>query len=228
MGKKVHPYVFRIGEVNPWKSRWFDDKKFKGTLEEDFIMRKFVTDKLKKMGLSHVDIERSARELKILIHTSRPGLIIGKGGAGIETLKREVERLYKRIKKDKAAKIAVKLEIEEVQNPDINSQLVGQSIADQIEKRIPFRRALKQAIEKVMQNRNVKGVKIEISGRLDGSEMARTEKLGKGKIPLQTIRSNIDYAQVNAYCRYGVVGINVWIYKGDVFNEDKKTVKKEK
>ncbi len=222
MGKKVHPLVFRIGETTTWKSRWFSQKKYHGFLMEDYHIRKFLTDKLKKQGLSHIEIERSENELKVLIFTSRPGLIIGRGGAGIDALKKDIENFYKKIKVDKSSKTKVKLQIEEVLNPDSNSQILGQQIADQLERRIPFRRVLKQSIDKAIQNRDVKGVKIMISGRLDGAEMARTEWLSKGNIPLQTIRANIDYAQVNAYCRYGVIGIKVWMYKGDVFNEKKK------
>ncbi len=226
MGKKVHPLVFRIGETTTWRSMWFSLKKYKGFLKEDYYLRKLVTDKLKKQGLSKIEMERSENELKIIIHTSRPGLIIGKGGAGIETLKKEIDNFYKRIREDKSSKTNIKLQIEEVSKPESNAQILGQQIADQMEKRMPFRRVLKQSIEKVMQNSEVKGVKIMISGRLDGAEMARTEWLSKGNIPLQTIRADIDYAQVNAYCRYGVSGIKVWIYKGEVFKEQKKENKK--
>ncbi len=223
MGKKVHPYVFRIGEINNWRSRWFDLKRYKLILEEDYRIREFLFNKLRKLGLSDIEIERSAGQIKIIIKTSRPGLIIGRGGSGIEALKKEVENLYKKIRhnKNEKTKVEIKLEIEEVLKPETNARIVGQQIADQVEKRIPFRRALKQAIAKVIQNKEVKGVKIMISGRLDGAEMARTEWLSEGKIPLQTIRANIDYAQVNAYCRYGVLGIKVWIYKGEVFDNKK-------
>ncbi len=225
MGKKVHPFLFRIGQTTSWRSKWFDLKRYQGFLREDYLLRKYLTDKLKSQGLSHVEIERSENELKVSIFTSRPGLIIGKGGTGIDNLKKELENFYKKIKTDKSSKTEIKLQIEEVLKPEMNAQIVGQQIADQIEKRVPFRRVLKQSIDKVMQNKDVKGVKIMISGRLDGVEMARTEWLVKGNIPLQTLRADIDYAQVNAYCRYGVIGIKVWIYKGDVF-EDKNTKQK--
>ncbi len=224
MGKKVHPFVFRIGETTNWKSRWFNQKTYKNFLREDYFLRKFVVDKLKKTGLSHIEIERSAGEIRILIFTSRPGLVIGRGGAGIDALKNQIEKYYLTIRADKSTKMKIKLQIEEVLKPDSNSQILGQQIAEQIEKRMPFRRVLKQAITKAMQSSDVEGVKVMISGRLDGAEMARTEWLGKGKIPLQTIRANIDYAQVNSYCRYGVTGIKVWIYKGEVF-QSKSQVK---
>lgn len=216
MGRKVNPFIFRLGELTTWRSRWFNSKKFKNFLEEDYNLRDFVFQKLRKSGLSHIEIERSQNNIKIIIFTSRPGLIIGKGGVGIESLKNEIERFYERkIKTDKTAKVNIKLQIEEISKPDSNAQIVGQQIADQIEKRIPFRRTLKQALDKVAQDKEVKGVKVMLSGRLDGSEMARREWLSKGKVPLQTLRSDIDFARVNAYCRYGVIGIKVWIYKGE-------------
>lgn len=216
MGRKVNPFVFRLGEITTWRSRWFSAKKFQNFLKEDYYLRDFVFQKLKKSGLGGVEIERSQNNIKIIIFTSRPGLIIGKGGAGIETLKNDIERFYARkVKVDKSAKVNIKLQIEEIAKPDSNAQIVGQQIADQIEKRIPFRRTLKQAIDKVAQDKDVKGVKVMMSGRLDGSEMARREWLSKGKVPLQTLRSDIDFARVNAYCRYGVIGIKVWIYKGE-------------
>lgn len=216
MGRKVNPFFFRLGEITTWRSRWFNAKKFKNFLKEDYYLRDFVFQKLRKSGLSNIEIERSQNNIKIIIFTSRPGLIIGKGGAGIESLKNEIEGFYTRkIKVDKNAKVNIKLQIEEIAKPDSNAQIVGQQIADQIEKRIPFRRTLKQALDKVSQDKDVKGVKVMMSGRLDGSEMARREWLSKGKVPLQTLRSDIDFARVNAYCRYGVIGIKVWIYKGE-------------
>ena len=217
MGKKVHPFVFRIGETTNWRSRWFSQRKYQDFLREDHLLRNFVVEKLKRSGLSHVEIEIAMGEIRVIVFTSRPGLVIGKGGAGIDALKNQIEKYYLKIRSDKSSKIQVKIQIEEISKPDSNSQILGQQIADQIEKRMPFRRVLKQSITKTMQSSEVEGVKVMISGRLDGSEMARTEWLSKGKIPLQTIRANIDYAQVNAYCRYGVIGIKIWIYKGEVF-----------
>lgn len=218
MATKVQPFAFRLGIIKDWKSRWFQKNEYKNFLREDYLLRAFLSEKLKKSGLEKIEIERPANQIKIMIFTSRPGLIIGKGGGGVESLKKEIEKKYRKISKARKG-VAIKLQIEEISKPEIHAQLVAQQIADQIEKRISFRRVLKQAIEKVAQNKEVEGVKIKISGRLDGSEMSRTEWLAKGKIPLQTLRADIDFATANAYCAYGIIGIKVWIYKGEVFNK---------
>ena len=220
MATQVQPFAFRLGITKDWKSRWFHKNEYKNFLREDFLIRDFLTEKLRKSGLDKVEVERSANQLKIIIFTSKPGLIIGRGGTGAETLKKEIEYKYRRISKTKKG-INIKLQIEEITKPEINAQLVAQQIADQIEKRMQFRRTMKQAIEKVMQNKEAQGVKVRMSGRLDGSEMSRTEWLLQGKIPLQTLRADVDFATVNAYCTYGVVGIKVWIYKGEVFEKNK-------
>ena len=220
MATQVQPFAFRLGITKDWKSRWFHKNEYKNFLREDFLIRDFLTEKLRKSGLDKVEVERSANQLKIIIFTSKPGLIIGRGGTGAETLKKEIEDKYRRISKTKKG-INIKLQIEEITKPEINAQLVAQQIADQIEKRMQFRRTMKQAIEKVMQNKEAQGVKVRMSGRLDGSEMSRTEWLLQGKIPLQTLRADVDFATVNAYCTYGVVGIKVWIYKGEVFEKNK-------
>ena len=217
MATQVQPFAFRLGITKDWKSRWFHKNEYKNFLREDFLIRDFLTEKLRKSGLDKVELERSASQLKVIIFTSKPGLIIGRGGTGAETLKKEIEYKYRRISKTKKG-INIKLQIEEITKPEINAQLVAQQIADQIEKRMQFRRTMKQAIEKVMQNKEAQGVKVRMSGRLDGSEMSRTEWLLQGKIPLQTLRADVDFATVNAYCTYGVVGIKVWIYKGEIFD----------
>ena len=223
MGKKVNPLVFRLGVIEGWKSRWFQEKKYKDFLKEDHALRTFLTGKLKKLGLEKIEIERSAHKILLIIHTSRPGLIIGKGGAGIEALKSEIEKKYQAVRtdKDKKEKNEIRIRIEEIAKPEINAQIIAQSAADQLEKRLPFRRVLKQTLEKAMQNKEVKGAKIRVSGRLDGSEMSRTEWLSKGQMPLHTLRAHIDFAMANAYCTYGVIGVKVWLYKGDVFEEKK-------
>ena len=220
MATQVQPFAFRLGITKDWKSRWFHKNEYKNFLREDFLIRGFLTEKLRKSGLDKVELERSSNQLKVIIFTSKPGLIIGRGGTGAETLKKEIEDKYRRISKTKKG-INIKLQIEEITKPEINAQLVAQQIADQIEKRMQFRRTMKQAIEKVMQNKEAQGVKVRMSGRLDGSEMSRTEWLLQGKIPLQTLRADVDFATVNAYCTYGVVGIKVWIYKGEVFEKNK-------
>ncbi len=220
MGHKVDPIAYRLGITKGWKSRWFNLREFRKNLEEDYKVRTFLYKKLVKMGLEKTEIERSGNLLHVKIFTSRPGLIIGRGGEGAEKLKRDVENIIKKVNITK--KINLKFDIEEVSKPDQSAQIVAQSMADQIERRIPFRRVLKQTIEKVMQQKGVLGVKVAVAGRLDGSEMSRVEWLAKGKIPLQTLRADIDFARATAFNSYGTVGIKVWIYKGEIFGEKPK------
>lgn len=222
MSRKINPFVFRLGVINDWKSRWFNQKQYKQFLKEDYFLRDFIYQKLRKMGLEKVEITRSAHQITIIIFTSRPGLIIGRGGTGVEVLKNEIEKKHNEVKEDKKSKVDLKIQIEEISKPEGHSQIVAQQAAEQLEKRMPFRRVLKQSLDKGMQNREVKGMKIRFSGRLDGNEMSRTEWLGKGKIPLQTIRADVDFATANAYCTYGVIGVKVWIYKGEVFENNTK------
>lgn len=223
MGRKVNPFGFRLGVIEGWKSRWFHATKYQSFLREDHALRRLITDKFKKQGLEKVEIERSANQISVIMHTSRPGLIIGKGGTGIEALKKEVEKKYLTVHGDTKEKTEIRLQIEEVSKPESKAQLVGQQIAEQLEKRIPFRRAMKQSLEKIMQDKEVKGAKIRMSGRLDGGEIARTEWLGRGRMPLATLRANVEYALATAHCTYGVIGIKVWIYKGEVFDKKEKT-----
>lgn len=217
MGQKVHPTIFRTGIIYGWKSRWFNQKKYKEYLEEDLKIRKFLFEKLNKMGIEGIEIERSANLLKVIVRTSRPGLIIGRGGAGIEQLKLGLQGFISKLRKDLSDKKNLQLEVEEVKQPEAQAILVAQSIAEQLERRLPFRRVMKQALERIMQNKDVQGAKIMIKGRLGGAEIARSEKLVKGKIPLQTLRANINYGVATAYTTYGTVGIKVWIYKGEIF-----------
>lgn len=220
MGRKVNPFGFRLGVIEGWKSRWFHARKYRSFLKEDYALREFITQKFRKMGLEKVEIERAANQITILIFTSRPGLIIGRGGGGVEALKKEIEKKYRQIAADQKAKTDIRLQVEEVQKPESKSQLVAQQVADQLEKRLPFRRVLKQSLEKILQNKEVKGAKIRVSGRLDGGDIARTEWLGKGRMPLHTLRAHIDYGVATANCAYGVIGIKVWIYKGEIFQSD--------
>jgi len=217
MGRKVHPFIFRLGSVTNWKSRWFSKKQYKEFLEQDTKLRSFIMKKLSKASVNLVEIERSANALNIIIKTARPGLVIGRGGGGVEELKNEIKKLFQ---KDKSLSInqEIRLEIEEVKDPDIQAAIVGMDMASQIERRMPYRRVMKQTLDKIMQNKGVKGAKIMVKGRLNGAEIARKEHLKKGKIPLQTLRSNIDYASSTAYTIYGTIGIKVWIYKGEIFN----------
>jgi small subunit ribosomal protein S3 len=236
MSHKVHPFSFRLGITRDWKSRWFNLKQYQKFLKEDVTIREYLWNKLKKISVDVVDIERSGNMIKIIIRTARPGLLIGRGGSGIEQLQKDIEKFVYKIRKEKppvekkgakkdqhgAPKVMVKIEVEEIKNPDSHALIVAQNIADQIEKRIAFRRAMKEAIAKAKQQRDVKGIKVKMSGRLGGSEIARTEWLADGKIPLQTLRSDVDYGFTEAFCTYGKVGIKVWIYKGEVFGGKKE------
>ena len=224
MGQKVHPYAFRLGFIKNWKSRWFSKNKYKELLEQDYLLRAFILKKLSRTGVNSVEIERSANFINIVIQTARPGLVIGRGGAGIEELKKEIERIL--FKKDPSlAKTEVKLEVEEIRDSSSRAAVMASDICVQIEKRTPYRRVLKQTIDKIMQSREVKGAKIMVSGRLNGAEIARREWLKEGRIPLQTLRSDIDYVQATAYTTYGTIGIKVWIYKGEIFKDHVATEK---
>lgn len=216
MAHKVHPKSFRIKGTEDWNIRGFYGKKMPQYLEEDFLVKDFLRKKLAEASVANIEIEHSANKLNIIIETARPGLIIGRGGDGINALKTEVEnKIRKKVKN--YSKREIKIEIKEVKNPWISSALVAQMAAQQIEKRIPFRQVLKKSIERVMTNREAKGIRMEVAGRLNGIEIARREWLGQGRLPRNTIRADIDYAQDEAHCTYGKIGIKVWIYKGDKF-----------
>lgn len=220
MSKVVHPYAHRLVILRGWKSRWFADKNYASNLAGDVLIRRFLDKKLRGMYISTVDIERNNKSLKILVHTSRPGMIIGRSGEGATKLKAE---LLKALTKSKISlPEEVKFDIVEVTNPDADAAIVAYSIAEGLEKRLPYRRVLKQMIEKVMAARGVKGARIFIGGRLGGAEIARTEQIKKGSIPLQTFRADVDFAREKAHMTYGDIGIKVWIYRGEIFNEDKK------
>jgi small subunit ribosomal protein S3 len=214
MAHKVHPKVFRIRGINDWTSQWFSKRKYRDYLEQDFRIREFIKQQLKQAALNEVIVKRSANSIQIVIKAGRPGIIIGRGGTGIQDLKKEI---IKRVFKGKIKGLDIKIDVEEISKSEIQASAVAMGVVEQLERRMPFRRILKQTIEKVMQNQEVKGVKIRVSGRLNGAEMARDEWLKKGKLPLQTIRADIDYIQTNAYTIYGVIGVKVWIYKGDIF-----------
>lgn len=214
MPHKVHPKIFRIKNLSDWKSQWFSVKKYRENLEKDYQIREFVKKHLKAAAIDEVIIKRTANSIQILIRAARPGIIIGRGGTGIQDLKKEV---ISKIFKGKVKGVDIKIDIEEIRKSETQATVVAKNVAEQLERRMPFRRVLKQTVEKIMQNPDVKGIKVRVSGRLNGSEMARTEWLRKGNLPLQTIRANIDYAQENANTIYGVIGVKVWIYKGEVF-----------
>ena len=207
MGQKINPTGLRIGVIKDWESRWYANKAtFGDTLVEDYELREYLLETLAPAGVPKVEIERTAKRVRINIHVAKPGMVIGRGGAEIEKLKATLE---KKLKKD------VSLNIIEIKNPDVNSTLVAESIALQLEKRISYRRALKQAIGRAMKL-GAKGIKIQVSGRIGGAEIARSETYKEGTIPLQTIRADIDYGFAEAKTTYGRIGIKVWIYTGEV------------
>lgn len=215
MGQKVHPFIYRIGIATNWKSRWFSKKNYRDFLRQDTKLRSFVVKALDKAGVGAVEIERSANLVNVIVKTARPGLIIGRGGSGAEDIKQKIKKFLE--KEFSGFKSEVRLEIEEVNRPTAQAAIVAQEVAEQIEKRMPYRRVIKQGLDKIMQNKEVQGSKIMVSGRLNGAEIARREWLKEGRIPLQTIRAGIDYAQAIAYTTYGTIGVKVWIYKGEVF-----------
>lgn len=210
MAHKVHPKSYRIRGIDDWSIRGFYGKNISKGFKEDFLIREYLKKTLTEASVSEVEIERSVNKMSVIIYTARPGLIIGRGGEGAEKIKAMIQ-------KKMGLKTEMKIEIREVKNPWISSALVSQWMIQQIEKRVPFRQVLKRAIERVVFNKEVKGVRVEVSGRLNGVEIARREWLGQGRLPRQTLRADIDYAENQAHCTYGVVGIKVWIYKGDKF-----------
>lgn len=214
MGQKVNPTGFRLGVIYPWKSRWFTDgRNYQKFLLEDIQLRYFLRKKLKLAGLSRVDIERSHKTIKIILHVARPGVVIGRGGASLEELKRMIQQKLK-IKEDDRQSSRLEITIEEIKNPELDANLICQAIIQQLEKRIPHRRVVAKTIEQVMAA-GAKGIKVVLSGRIGGAEISRTEKYIQGKIPLQTIRAEIDYAQSPALIKSGYIGVKVWIYKGE-------------
>jgi len=215
MGKKINPTIFRLKNVRNWNSRWFagpaDYRKF---LKQDVKVKQFLRKKLRESYLADIEIERSANEIKIFLHSARPGVIIGKGGVGIDELKKELKRKFFN------EKDVLNINIKEVSQPNLNAALIAQGIAFDLERRMPYRRAVKQGISKV-ERAGAKGVKVIVAGRLNGAEISRSEKFVSGKLPLHTIRADIDYAFEQAYTTYGIIGIKVWIFKGEKFEKNK-------
>lgn len=212
MGHKINPTSLRLKITDTWKSKWFSKNNYKQLLQEDTRIRQYLELHLKKSGLVRVDIERTGDGaiITVIIKTTKPGLIIGKGGAGIEDLK-------KKVKAKLGIKRELKVNIEEVRDINLQAQVIANGIAEQLEKRAAFRRLMKQSLEQIM-NAGAKGAKVAIGGRLNGADIARTEHLSTGKIPLHTLRADIDFARSTAFTTYGTVGIKVWIYKGDIFD----------
>lgn len=210
MGQKVHPFVLRVGFMRTWHSRWFaKSKEYPKFIKQDYVIRKFIKNKFKQAAISKVIIERLADKIRIRILSARPGIIIGRHGADIERLREDLNNLVK---------TEISIDIEEVKKPAWDAQLVSENVALQIEKRVAFRRAVKRAIEQSI-NAGVKGIKICCAGRLNGAEMSRTETYKQGKVPLQTLRADIDYGFAEALTTYGLIGVKVWIYKGDILSK---------
>ena len=209
MGKKIHPTNFRLGVIYGWKSRWLNENKFP-----------FLAKQYHRMGLGEIEIERSGDNVSVILNSAKPGLIIGRGGTGLTDLKKKLESIVKKLRDKKhygTGKWELKLSVNEIKKPESDAKIVAQNVALDLEKRMPFRRSMKSALERMMAQKGVLGAKILLAGRLDGSEMARSEWLSKGKVPLQTLRANIDFAQDEALTTYGKVGVKVWIYKGEIF-----------
>lgn len=215
MTHTVHPYAFRIGTIRGWQSRWFRAKKYHEFLKTDVLIREWIEKRLRGFSVERIEIERTPAVFHIVVKTTRPGLVIGRGGEGIERLKTEIVHTMKRLNVETPK--GLKLTIEEVRSPESHARVVAQMVANDLERRLPFRRVIKQTTEKVTANRAVKGVKIALSGRLGGSEMSRREWLKRGRIPLQTLRADIDFARERAHLPYGDIGVKVWIYRGEIF-----------
>jgi|SRR3989344_4634047 len=213
----VHPRAHRLGILRDWQSRWFsaNPRRYREFLKCDTILREYLLKRLRGMYISSIEIERNNAILRIIIKTSRPGFIIGRNGEGTVRLKAELQK--KVAKLNLPEKPDIRIDVEEIRSPESDAAIVAAMIAESLEKRLPFRRVLKQTVDKVIANRNVNGVRIVIAGRLGGADMSRTEEHKQGRIPLQTFRADIDFAREKAYLPYGVIGIKVWIYRGEVF-----------
>jgi small subunit ribosomal protein S3 len=209
MGRKVHPYGFRLGVSRTWTAKWYADKEYTDLIKEDISIRKLVERRLANASVSGVEIERGINHVTVTIHTAKPGIVIGKGGTNVEILRQQIGQLTKR---------RVKLEIKEIRQPELDAHLVAMNIAQQLSRRIAFKKAMKQAIQRSMKA-GAKGVRIAVGGRLGGSEMGRREWDREGRIPLGTLRADISYGQVHAHTTYGRIGVKVWIYRGDIAPE---------
>lgn len=213
MGQKVNPVGLRVGIIRDWESKWYAGKDFGDLLLEDVKIREYLKNKLKDSAVSRIEIERAANRVNVTIHTAKPGMVIGKGGSEVENLRGEITKI--------AGGKKVHINISEIKHPDLDAILVAESIAQQLERRVSFRRALKQAIQRTMRS-GAKGIKTAVSGRLGGAEIARTEGYSEGTVPLHTLRADIDYGTAEAHTTYGRIGVKVWIYRGEVLPTAKK------
>ena len=217
MGQKTHPYGFRLGYNKPWKSRWYADRDYADLLHEDVNLRKTLKERLKSAGISSIDIERAANKLVVRVSTARPGIIIGRKGAEIDKLKGEIQKRTKR---------EVHIDIVEVHRPELDATLVAESIALQLEKRVAFRRAMRKSVDSALRF-GCKGIKVRCGGRLNGAEIARSEWYLQGRLPLHTLRADIDYGQAEARTTYGVIGVKCWIYNGEILEQKRRVVQKK-
>ena len=218
MGQKVNPIGLRVGIIRDWESKWFAGKDFGTLLVEDIKIREYVKKKLKDSAVSHIEIERAANRVNVTIHTAKPGMVIGKGGAEVEVLRTEITKISKGKK--------VHINISEIKHPELDAILVAESIAQQLERRVSFRRALKQAMQRTMRS-GAKGIKTQVGGRLGGAEIARSEGYSEGTVPLHTLRADIDYGTAEAATTFGLIGVKVWIYRGEVLPTAKKQAVQE-
>ena len=220
MSHSVHPYSHRIGVIRDWKSRWFSSgQKYKDFLRADMMLREFLEKKMRGQYIGSIEMERNDKTFRLIVKTSRPGVVIGRSGEGSVKLRKEILKFASKNKL--AIPVDFRLDVEEIKSPESNAAIVAMMIAEGLEKRMPFRRVMKQTVEKVMANRDVKGIRLYCGGRLGGAEIARSEEMKRGRVPLQTLRADIDYAQEKAHMTYGDIGIKVWIYKGDIFKDKK-------
>ena len=216
MGQKVHPYGFRLGFNKTWRSRWFAKQNYAKLLQEDLELKKTLTDRLKSAGVSLIEVDRPGNKLRVTIRTSRPGIIIGRKGAEIDKLKQEISRRTGR---------EILIDIREIQKPELNAQLQAEKIAQQLEKRIAFRRAMRKAVDEA-QRFGALGIKVRVSGRLNGAEIARSEWTLNGRLPLHTLRADVDYGFAEANTTFGVIGVKVWIYRGDIMDPRETMMKR--
>ncbi len=221
MGQKVHPHGFRLGIIYDWESKWFAEKDYTTRLHQDLELRRFVLNELPDAAISHVEIDRNANMVTITIHTAKPGIVIGRGGTKVEELRNTLERF---------SGGRVRVNIQEIRTPELDAYLVARSVADQLERRVAFRRAVKQAVQRTMQ-RGALGVRVAVAGRLGGAEMSRRESDTQGRVPRHTLRANIDYGIAEAHTTFGRIGVKCWIYKGDIIPEkgdgNRRTVEEE-
>jgi|SRR3989344_1374477 len=219
MTHKAHPVSKRLGIIKGWDSRWFNTKNYQANARQDYFIRKYITDNYKSAGIANVEIERFANSTSVIIGTSRPGILIGRGGSGIEDMKKGLIKVLikeaKKFKDEVPNPQNIRVEVREVRETEANASLIALNVAEQLERRIPFRRVIKRTLDRVASHKDVQGVKIGVKGRLNGTEMAREEFVKQGSLPLQTLRADIDYAHHEAMTKYGVIGVKVWIYKGE-------------